>query len=287
MHEDNHKNLIGPTLKERREELGYTLQDAEKKTRIRQIHLEHLEEDRFSLLPGKAYVSGFIRIYAQFLGLDSKFLLSQLDNYDFEPEGNKKLVKTSPNLQVIRKSKSYRTHWKKIIFLIVLVLVLGAAIFFVPSWFPTDDPLIDFTPQSIPLSEGEVEGKQSADRTPEAVRSEESTLDTQKSESVASGHIDGVENEDESPAGGAVFALIPSSGASLRMLSLSDSSLDIQIDGRDPHYYKLYKGLDLTWKVDKEAHVKLAQNDVARFWLNNKELDLENFDAFTLKAAPQ
>ena len=45
---------IGRILKERREELGRTLQNAEQETRIRKTYLESLENNRFSDLPGQA-----------------------------------------------------------------------------------------------------------------------------------------------------------------------------------------------------------------------------------------
>ena len=38
--------------------------------RIRQVYLQAIEDGRFSDLPGPTYAAGFVRAYAEFLGLD-------------------------------------------------------------------------------------------------------------------------------------------------------------------------------------------------------------------------
>lgn len=66
---------VGVRLREAREEQGVTLAQVEQATRIRRVFLEAIEEERFDALPGEVYVKGFIRNYAQFLGLDPEPLL--------------------------------------------------------------------------------------------------------------------------------------------------------------------------------------------------------------------
>jgi transcriptional regulator with XRE-family HTH domain len=61
---------IGSGLREARERLGLTLDEAAAATRIQARHLQALEEERFEQLPEPVYVRGFLREYAGFLGLD-------------------------------------------------------------------------------------------------------------------------------------------------------------------------------------------------------------------------
>ena len=63
---------IGHRLREARESRGLSLDDVERATKIRVRHLDALEEERFELLPGDAYVRGFLRTYADFLGLEGQ-----------------------------------------------------------------------------------------------------------------------------------------------------------------------------------------------------------------------
>jgi cytoskeleton protein RodZ len=62
----------GADLRAARERLGLSLQDVAFTLRIRQPHLEALEEGRISLLPGNAYALAFVRTYANALGLDAE-----------------------------------------------------------------------------------------------------------------------------------------------------------------------------------------------------------------------
>ncbi len=67
----------GKTLRERREQLGYTLEFVEEETKIRKYYLEALENDHFSLLPPKIYASGFVKQYARILELDEKQIVDE------------------------------------------------------------------------------------------------------------------------------------------------------------------------------------------------------------------
>lgn len=61
---------LGAMMREMRENLGHDLKDVAEDLRIRLVYLEAIEAGNLSALPGNAYVSGFIRAYADFLGLD-------------------------------------------------------------------------------------------------------------------------------------------------------------------------------------------------------------------------
>lgn len=68
---------VGLLLRQRRQELEFSLADLATKTRIRKAYLEALERDAFEDLPGDAYRSGFLRSYADALGLESDHILRQ------------------------------------------------------------------------------------------------------------------------------------------------------------------------------------------------------------------
>lgn len=60
---------VGEMLKIRRTEKKLTLEDVEKKIRIRKKFLLALEENDWNKLPSTAYIKGFLRNYSSFLGL--------------------------------------------------------------------------------------------------------------------------------------------------------------------------------------------------------------------------
>lgn len=77
---------IGPSLRQARQQRGLDLADVEQATRIRCKYLAALEEERFEVLPGAAYVRGFLRGYGEFLGLDCALLVAELDERFAETE---------------------------------------------------------------------------------------------------------------------------------------------------------------------------------------------------------
>lgn len=68
---------IGDALKEAREERGLTLRAVEDATKIRLKYIKAMEDDDFSVLPGRVYAKAFLRTYAKYLGLDSESLVAQ------------------------------------------------------------------------------------------------------------------------------------------------------------------------------------------------------------------
>ncbi len=67
---DSPLETVGQHLRAARLRRGDDLATVSKSLKIRKDHLEALEEDRFDSLPGRTYVVGFIRSYAEYLGLD-------------------------------------------------------------------------------------------------------------------------------------------------------------------------------------------------------------------------
>jgi len=70
---------IGNTLREARSRRGLELPAVERETRIRARYLAALEQERFELLPARAYAKGFLRVYADFLGLDGPLIVDEFN----------------------------------------------------------------------------------------------------------------------------------------------------------------------------------------------------------------
>lgn len=68
---------IGKTLRATREQLGLTLDEIARMTRIRKARLEALERGEMDSMPSEAQARGFLRNYAVALGLDPEELLAQ------------------------------------------------------------------------------------------------------------------------------------------------------------------------------------------------------------------
>jgi len=63
---------IGSSLREARLRQGLDFPELEQRTKIRPKYLRALEDERFDILPSPTYVKGFLRTYADALGLDGQ-----------------------------------------------------------------------------------------------------------------------------------------------------------------------------------------------------------------------
>ena len=103
-------NTPGSILKEARESKKLNIAQAVKGTRIRAIYLHAMEADDYQMLPSPVQLKGFLRIYAEFLELNSNDLLSLLpsqyqpDVQDIPPKSESELSK--PNTSVDENSHS-------------------------------------------------------------------------------------------------------------------------------------------------------------------------------------
>lgn len=67
---------IGERLRTTREARGLSLDEVEASLRIRRRYLDALEAEAFHEIPGPAYVKGFLRTYAAYLGLPAEELVA-------------------------------------------------------------------------------------------------------------------------------------------------------------------------------------------------------------------
>ncbi|HYM19287.1 MAG TPA: helix-turn-helix domain-containing protein [Micropepsaceae bacterium] len=69
---------VGQDLRSARQKRGEEFKDIAKELKIRRDYLEAIEESRFDALPGRTYAIGFIRTYAEYLGLDGAECVDRL-----------------------------------------------------------------------------------------------------------------------------------------------------------------------------------------------------------------
>ncbi len=87
---------IGLRMKERREELGLSIDDAVKETKIRSKYLKAIENGHFDIIPGEVYAKGFIKSYAKFLGLDGS---AMVDEYKDLAQSSEKMTEDAKTAQ--------------------------------------------------------------------------------------------------------------------------------------------------------------------------------------------
>ena len=135
--EPNDEAKIGRRLEQKRKERGLSLEEVEQATKIRKRYLEGLEREDYAVLPDGVYAQGFLKTYANYLGLDGDALSGQLKSrrkprrergikYNTEPEdGFGEPLIAPTGLQGTEKRKFPTAA---VVTLLVAVLVLAAVI---------------------------------------------------------------------------------------------------------------------------------------------------------------
>jgi hypothetical protein len=71
---------IGHSLREARVRQGLDYPQVELATKIRAKYIRALEEEEFAVLPPGTYIKGFLRSYAEFLGLDGQLYVDEYNS---------------------------------------------------------------------------------------------------------------------------------------------------------------------------------------------------------------
>ena len=71
---------IGISLREARLRQGLDFPEIEQGTKIRGKYLRALEDEQFDVLPAQTYVKGFLRSYAEYLGLDGQLYVDEYNS---------------------------------------------------------------------------------------------------------------------------------------------------------------------------------------------------------------
>jgi cytoskeleton protein RodZ len=87
---------IGQTLEKARKEKGLSLDEVEHATKIRKRYLAGLEREDFGALPDAVYARGFLKTYANYLGLDGEELSRELRDRK-KPRRERGIVYGAPN----------------------------------------------------------------------------------------------------------------------------------------------------------------------------------------------
>ncbi|WP_338330936.1 RodZ domain-containing protein, partial [Commensalibacter sp. Nvir] len=89
-------NFVGEAIKNRRIELGLSLEEISRRLCIRQSFLEAIEAGQIDKLPSGAYASGFLRAYAEFMELDADELVRRFREENQKNHNQPKLMFPAP-----------------------------------------------------------------------------------------------------------------------------------------------------------------------------------------------
>jgi hypothetical protein len=103
---------IGNSLREARVRQHLELTEIELATKIRARYLRALEEENFEALPAQTYVKGFLRTYADYLGLDGQLYVDEFNSrYAAEGEEPHEPVMVRRTSTMRRQHRRLERRW--------------------------------------------------------------------------------------------------------------------------------------------------------------------------------
>ena len=153
---------IGNSLREARLRQGVDFSRAETDTKIRAKYLQALEGERFEVLPGETYVKGFLRTYAEYLGLDGQLYVDEF-NSRFA-SGEEQAVSSAP----ARRSRSRAAESNFVV--VALAGIVAVTILVVVAFAFGDDAANDPALPPVTAAAGSMGGE--AGSTPAATTTE-------------------------------------------------------------------------------------------------------------------
>lgn len=133
---------IGEQFKEKREEIGISINEVASDLKTDPIIIENLEEGNRKVFKDVLELKEISSLYAKYLGLDSESILDEINDYLFEKTSKIDLDDLKDRIEIIKKEEEknkIRTPYtiernensKKTIFSILVILIIILVIFYV------------------------------------------------------------------------------------------------------------------------------------------------------------
>jgi cytoskeletal protein RodZ len=125
---------IGNSLREARLRRSVDFAQAELATKIRGKYLRALEEEQFEVLPSETYVKGFLRTYAEYLGLDGQLYVDEFNSRYVAGEEREAITRRSR----VRPKRSRRFETNVVLVALAVIAVLTVIV--ITAWKSSSDP---------------------------------------------------------------------------------------------------------------------------------------------------
>ena len=155
---------IGLSLREARTRQGLEFAEMETRTKVRAKYLRLLEEEQFDQLPAHTYIKGFLRAYADSLGLDGQLYVDEYNSRFVAVDDDAQVrVRRAPvTTSRTRAQRRERRESRVVVLALAAIAVVTALVIAAWKFGGTDNPGV----QGLSNANGAV---QQAQRTPASV----------------------------------------------------------------------------------------------------------------------
>lgn len=252
----------GAILKRCREYHDLSLEEAEESTKIGANYLLALEEDQVSQFSSLAYLKGFLRIYATYLGLNPDDMIRLYEKlYSAGNGGGDHTATAAGGGDPAPRKKFPLQKLAMPAVILVLILITAAIINRSPPPLVRQNLLESAAP---PATAPPVLQVRSSVRQPVPKQTPDEAVNEQKrgeSQPAAQGSVQSPSREN-------------SRGFVVRLKVTQSGTLKVTIDGSSTQDYELVVGDSIEWKADRTIVLELSNAGGVEAELNGRQLKL-------------
>lgn len=141
---------IGSSLREARSRQGLEFEEMESRTKVRAKYLRLLEEERFDQLPGHTYTKGFLRVYADALGLDGQLYVEEYNSRFVA--GEEDYAPRTRRVPVQRRRRSARRESRIAVLALAAIALVTALVIAAWRFGAPDEPQVQGLNASTPAA---------------------------------------------------------------------------------------------------------------------------------------
>ena len=131
---------IGSSLREARTRQGFDFTEMEFRTKVRAKYLRALEAEQFEQLPGHTYIKGFLRTYAESLGMDGQLYVDEYNSRYVVGEEERPLRTRRVPTQT-RRQRQHRES-RLVVIAVTAMILLTALVIAAWKFGDTTDPKV-------------------------------------------------------------------------------------------------------------------------------------------------
>lgn len=259
---DSAASSPGAILKRCREYHGISLDEAAEATKVGANYLKALEEDQTKEFASLAYLKGFLRIYASYLGLNPDDIMRLYEKMS-APGGARTFGQSAGEGK--QEKVRRRFSWQKLVLpaCLLLLLIITAVVI--------NRPAKSSLQQAIPKPATEPQVTQAV---MQPISSASPAAPAQKAEPEVIPPADTARKEPSPPEQISAQKQLaePPDGFVVRMKVTQNGTLAVTIDGTSPQDYDLAVGDVIEWKAEKNITLDVSNAGGVEVELNGKPL---------------
>jgi cytoskeleton protein RodZ len=243
---------LGEHLKAHREESGVSLEEIARRTRINLTYLEDLEEDRFDHLPAPIFTIGFLKQYADCVGLDPQEVVFRY-RQALQSQGGAQQHSVS--------GKSWWSGKRSFLVVMTFLVVLGLLWLLLRPGVQQDGERVRSIrlPRSSPEEMSKEKLRKELDlqtgSPPDSSARSESSASPEREDAV------GGVKADESPGGEAV---------AITLQALRKTWVQVTVDDSLPAQQNLEMGDQLSYQGERRIMLKIGNGNGVRIFCSGK-----------------